>query len=309
MPRKSSRTKGRPLNGVLLVNKPSGLSSNEVLQRVKYLYFARKAGHTGSLDPLATGMLPICFGEATKLSQFLLDADKHYVVSGKLGVKTNTSDAEGEIIQTRHVDINQQQLLEVLPQFRGQIQQIPSMYSALKFQGKPLYEWARAGVTIERESRPVTIHQLDLLDIRDDIFTLNVKCTKGTYVRNLVEDIGDSLGCGAHVSALHRISAGHFSSQQMISMDTLEQLKQSQKFTEMDDLILPMRTMVENMPRLQLTPVACIQLLQGNPVQVSGAPTQGYLQLYDKTDRLVAIGEINEQGQVAPKRLLNLESA
>ncbi len=299
------RTRGRPIDGLLLLDKPQGLTSNHALQIVKGLYFAQKAGHTGSLDPLATGMLPLCFGEATKLSQFLLDADKHYRVTAKLGVKTTTADADGEIIEQRPVTVTQEQILKALEAFRGDIQQIPSMYSALKYQGKPLYKLARQGIEIEREPRSLTIHQLSVLDFSGDQLQLEVVCSKGTYVRNLVEDIGEVLGCGAHVMVLRRINAGHLPEDRLVTMEQLEQLRQAEKFIELDQLLLPIDMMVDHLPAVELTPVAGFQIRQGNPVQVKNSPSDGLARLYlaDK-EQFIGVGEINEQGLVAPKRLL-----
>jgi tRNA pseudouridine55 synthase len=215
----------RTVNGILLLDKPAGLTSNAALQAVKRLYRARKAGHTGSLDPLATGLLPICFGEATKISGFLLDADKHYRVQCRLGVRTNTGDAEGEVLEQRPVEgITEAALRKVIEGFIGDIEQIPPMYSALKHKGERLYNLARQGVEVEREARTVTIHALELLDFGGDTAELRVHCSKGTYVRTLVEDIGALLGCGAHVSGLRRLGVGPFDGSVMHDMDALEAL-------------------------------------------------------------------------------------
>ncbi len=301
---KRRKNQGREINGILLLNKPIGLTSNAALQEVKYLYFAKKAGHTGSLDPLATGMLPLCFGEATKLSQFLLDADKHYTVTGKLGEKTTTADAEGEVIETKPVDATEDQIEALLSNFRGEIQQVPSMYSALKHQGKPLYEWAREGVTIEREARTVNIHHLALTEFTGDTFSLDVKCSKGTYIRNLVEDIGDALGCGAHVIKLDRVSVADYTDIPMVELDQLKAMKEENQFQEMDDLLLPTTSMIDYLPKVTLSPVASFQLQQGNPVQIKEAPASGLVQLFDKDEKFIGVGEIDADGNVAPKRLL-----
>ncbi|MSP52893.1 MAG: tRNA pseudouridine(55) synthase TruB [Gammaproteobacteria bacterium] len=300
------RAVGRDLNGILLLDKPLGVTSNQILQHVKRLYFARKAGHTGSLDPLATGMLPICFGEATKFSQFLLDADKRYQVTGQLGIKTTTADKEGEII--KQVDagyVNLAQLEKVLPQFRGPIMQVPSMFSALKHQGQPLYKLARQGIEIERPARPVTIKNLTLLNFDADkkTFSLDVECTKGTYIRNLVEDIGEALGCGAHVIKLHRVSVANFSEAQMISLETLVELKERDAFPEMDALLLPAESFAKSLPQITITEAAAFQLRHGTALMVEQA--DGLVGISISPDRFIGLGEIIE-GQLSAKRLTSL---
>ena len=219
------RPKGRNVNGILLLDKPTGITSNEALQSVKRLFKARKAGHTGSLDPLASGLLPICLGEATKASGFLLDADKHYQVRCKLGEKTATGDAEGEVIESRPLEgVDAARIESVLAGFRGEIVQIPPMYSAVKHQGQRLYKLARQGVEVEREPRDITIHKLILEAVELPFFDLDVHCTKGTYVRTLAEDIGEALGCGAHVSGLRRLGVGPYDSQEMVTMERVKEL-------------------------------------------------------------------------------------
>jgi tRNA pseudouridine55 synthase len=213
------RSTGRKVNGILLLDKPLGITSNDALQRVKHLFRARKAGHTGSLDPLATGLLPICLGEATKISAFLLDADKRYRVKVKLGVTTTTADAEGEVLEEKPITgVDQARIEAALESFRGEIDQLPPMYSAIKHKGERLYNLARQGIEVEREPRRITIHSLVLLDWQAPEFSLDVHCSKGTYVRTLAEDIGNVLGCGAHVTALHRSGVGPFGDAQMVSM-------------------------------------------------------------------------------------------
>ncbi len=243
------RARGRPISGILLLDKPLGLSSNHALQRVKRLYDARKAGHTGSLDPLADGMLPVCFGDATKLSAFLLDADKHYWFRVRLGVSTATGDAEGEILQTHPTKgVDAEQIEGVLARFSGEIEQLPPMYSALKHKGKRLYELAREGVEVEREPRRVKIHSLKLV-CADHLpeFELEVHCSKGTYVRTLAEDIGDALGVGAHVTALRRTGVGPYTGQQMYSMEMLERAAE-QGQEALDRLLLPIDTALSDWP-------------------------------------------------------------
>lgn len=217
------RKRGRDITGILLLDKPTDITSNKALQQAKFLYFAAKAGHTGALDPIATGVLPICFGEATKFSQYLLNADKKYRVTAKLGEKTTTADREGEVIESKPVDVTEEQLVKVLQQFKGTISQVPSMYSALKKDGVPLYKLARKGIEVERDAREVDIYSLELVTFSDDEFVLDVHCSKGTYVRNLVEDIGDELGCGAHVLELRRTAVGDFNLGQTVTLAHLEE--------------------------------------------------------------------------------------
>lgn len=298
------RSYGRPLDGVLLLDKPLGMTSNSALQAVKRLYFAQKAGHTGSLDPLATGMLPLCFGQATRLSQYLLEADKHYQVTAKLGVKTTTADQEGEVILIRPVQVTEEQLKKALLQFMGDIQQIPSMYSALKYQGKPLYALARQGIEVPREARTVTIHALKLLDFTPETVSLDIRCSKGTYVRNLIEDLGEVLGCGAHVTALRRLSVSQYQTEAMVSLETLKELKTAGDLKALDDLVLPLETMVNHLPVFQLSPTASFQWLQGNAIQVANPPDKGLLRIYQLGKGFVGIGEINDEGKLAPVRLL-----
>ena len=228
-----TRVQRRPVHGVLLIDKPIGLSSNAALQKVKWLLHAEKAGHTGTLDPLATGVLPICFGAATKFSQLHLDADKTYETTVRLGLKTSTADAEGEVIATRPVVCTTGQLVEVLDAFSGPIRQVPPMYSALKKDGKALYEYAREGETVEREARDVVIHDLELLDFRLDgdtpYVSLRVKCSKGTYIRTLGEDIGEALGCGGHLTALRRVKTGDFDISQCMTLDALQALSETER--------------------------------------------------------------------------------
>jgi tRNA pseudouridine55 synthase len=232
-----TRVQRHPVHGVLLLDKPLGLSSNQALQKAKWLLRAEKAGHTGTLDPLATGVLPLCFGAATKFSQLHLDADKTYETVVRLGVKTSTADAEGDVIETRAVTCTPGQVVEVLDRFMGEIEQVPPMHSALKKDGKPLYEYARNGETVEREARRVSIHDLDLLDMQLDgdapHLRLRVRCSKGTYIRTLGEDIGEALGCGGHLSLLRRVVTGPFSEAQCVTLEALEAETQSQRLARL----------------------------------------------------------------------------
>jgi tRNA pseudouridine55 synthase len=294
----------RTVNGILLLDKPAGLTSNAALQEVKKLYRARKAGHTGSLDPLATGLLPICFGEATKISGFLLDADKHYRVQCRLGERTNTGDSEGEVLERRPVEaVTEAALREAIEGFLGDIEQIPPMYSALKHKGERLYNLARQGLEVEREPRTVTIYALELLGFTGDHAELMVHCSKGTYVRTLVEDIGEILGCGAHVSALRRLGVGPFDESGMHDMEALEALA-SEGYPALDRLLLPIEAGLAQWPGVSLSGDAAFYLRQGQPVLVPQAPTEGWVRLYEGDQQFIGMGEILDDGRVAPRRLM-----
>jgi len=296
------KRKGRSVNGVLLLDKLPGISSNKALQQVKHLYGASKAGHTGSLDPLATGMLPICFGEATKISAFLLDADKHYRFSCQLGVTTDTGDTEGEVTNTRdYSGITVKDIERLLPDFTGEINQIPPMYSALKHEGQRLYKLAREGIVVERKPRAVTITEIRLHGLSQGVVEFEVWCSKGTYVRTLAEDIGERLGCGAHVTQLRRLSVGVFSGN-MVTVDKLEAMAQ-QGTQALDELLLPIDSGVADWPDIQLGADAAFYMSQGQPIMVPHAPTQGWVRLYDK-QRFMGVGEIQDDGMVAPRRMI-----
>ena len=299
------RSNGRKINGIFLLNKPIGLSSNQALQRVKRLFNAAKAGHTGSLDPLATGMLPICFGEATKFSQYLLDSDKRYQVQGLLGIKTETADAEGAAIATAEVNVSESELLEVMENYRGNIEQIPSMYSAIKVDGQPLYKLAREGITIERKSRPVTIHELELLSFETPYAEMDAYCSKGTYIRNLIEDIGDDLECGAHVTRLHRSQVGPYEAENMLTFEQLEVLLEESGMDALDATLLPVYSSVAHWPEVILDTSLAFYVQQGQPIQVADAPEKGGVRLMTDKAEFLGIGEINEDGLVAPKRLVS----
>jgi len=299
------RSRGRKVNGIFLLNKPRGISSNQALQKVKRLFKAAKAGHTGSLDPLASGMLPICLGEATKFSQYLLDSDKRYQVQGLLGIKTETADAEGEAIATSEVNVTESEFLSVMENYRGDIEQIPSMYSAIKVNGQPLYKLAREGITIERESRPVTIYELELLNFDSPYVEMDVFCSKGTYIRNLVEDMGDDLGCGAHVTRLHRSQVGPYQEDGMITLDQAEALVEESGVAALDELLLPVYSSVSNWPEVVLNSSLAFYIQQGQAIQVTNAPENGGVRLMTDDGEFLGIGEINEDGMVAPKRLIS----
>lgn len=298
------RAKGRDVNGILLLDKPIGLTSNAALQTVKRLFNASKAGHTGNLDPLATGLLPICFGEATKISSFLLDSDKRYTGTCKLGVRTRTADSEGEVLETRPVgDIGSRQVQAVLESFIGEIDQIPPMHSAIKVNGTPLYKLAREGKEIERKSRRVTIYEISLLRLAGDELDISLRCSKGTYVRTLAEDIGEALGCGAHLSALRRTASGPFELEHAVTLPQLEQLAES-GFEALDGLLLPMENALSDWPLVNMSKNTAYYLQQGQPVLIPKAPTTGWVRLHRDDGQFLGIGQILEDGRVAPKRLI-----
>lgn len=276
------------VNGIVLIDKPLGLTSNAVLQRVKRLFHADKAGHTGTLDPLATGMLPICLGEATKFSQFALDADKAYQVTGLLGIKTNTADKEGQVVATvEQFELSLEQLEEALCLFRGTQTQIPSMYSALKYQGKSLYHYARQGITVNRPARTITIHTLNLLDFDGRSFSLFVRCSKGTYIRNLVEDIGEHLGLGAHVTQLRRTDSAGLETLPMVTLERLEQTV----YAERQSFLLPVDKLIEHLPCCRLSSDEAHRLQQGQVLKKTQGPSQqGLVRLY-QGNNFIGLGE------------------
>ncbi len=303
------RARGRKLNGILVLDKPAGMTSNEALQKVKQLYQAQKAGHTGSLDKPARGVLPLCFGEATKLSGFLLDSDKEYQASCRLGITTSTGDAAGEVIGEKAVpEFTTAAIERVLEGFRGDIMQVPPMHSALKHKGERLYKLAYQGIEVERQARPVTISELQLLKLEKEMFDIHVRCSKGTYIRTLVEDIGRELGPGAHVAALQRTAAGPFDQAVMHSMQDIEAAAE-QGQAALDALLLPAERAVADLPRVDLASSVAYYLLQGQPVMVPRAPTGGIVRLYSEAEKFLGIGEILEDGRVAPRRILNLSGA
>ncbi|MGQ3891526.1 tRNA pseudouridine(55) synthase TruB [Legionella sp. CNM-4043-24] len=291
-----------PINGILLLNKPQGLSSNAVLQKAKRLFKARKAGHTGSLDPLATGMLPICFGEATKLSQYLLDADKCYEATGLLGIKTSTADSMGEVLeQMDEFHISEAQLRDALQQFTGLTQQTPSMFSALKHQGQPLYKLARAGISVERKAREILIDALSLRSFDGRSFEITVSCSKGTYIRNLVEDIGDTLGVYAHVTQLHRKHTAGFDQEPMYTLESLQEMTESERLA----CLLPMQRAIPSMPELRIEHVELTQLQQGRTLDYRERQVeQGLVRLSLETGEFAGIGEIDADHVLKVKRLL-----
>ncbi len=303
------RKHGRDIDGILLLDKPLHLTSNEALQRVKRLFQANKAGHTGSLDPLATGLLPVCLGGATKFSTYLLDADKHYRVRIRLGITTTTADAEGEVLETRPVEgVDETRLRAVMARFLGPIEQLPPMYSAVKHQGERLYKLARQGIEVERQPRTVTIHHMALLDLALPELELDVHCSKGTYVRTLAEDIGAELGCGGHVIGLRRTGVGPYvePERRFVTLEEIEDLiaNEEDPYPALDSLLLPLESALEHWPAVRLTADAAFYLCQGQAVLVPQAPTAGLVRLYDPSRHFLGVGCILDDGKVQPKRLL-----
>ena len=305
--RRKRKPHERDVHGILLLDKPAGITSNDALQRIKRLYRAARAGHTGSLDKPATGMLPLCLGEATKISSYLLNADKTYVAVARLGEVTSTADAEGEVLETRQVpELNQELLEKVIAQFVGDIEQVPPMYSALKIDGQRLYKLAYQGLEVERKARPVTIKQIDLQHFDEDSFAIQVHCSKGTYIRTLIEDIGQALGCGAHVSSLRRLSTGPFKEAQMVSMETIEDLAKEGEDGDaaLDQLLVPGDSALEHLAEVNLSQEMTYYLCLGQAVSVPQAPTDGLVRIYDHNHAFIGIGTILDDGRVAPKRIL-----
>ena len=302
------RKRGRDIHGVFLLDKPQGMSSNDIMQKVKRIFQANKAGHTGALDPLATGMLPICLGEATKFSQFLLDADKRYLVTAKLGERTDTSDAEGQIVETRDVKVKTPEILTALEQFRGDILQVPTMFSALKHNGKPLYEYARQGITVEREARPITIFELNFIEYNAPYLTLEVHCSKGTYIRTLVDDLGELLGCGAHVTMLRRTAVADYPTEKMLDWHALQSLAEQQDLALLDALLLPMDTAVAKLPALTLDENQTQGIGFGQRIKFDNPNRlQGQVRLFSHENRFLGVAVIDENNVIRPQRLVVYE--
>lgn len=294
----------RDVDGILILDKPLGLSSNQALQQARQLYRARKAGHCGSLDPLATGVLPICLGEATKFSSYLLGADKTYRASCKLGQTTTTGDAEGEVVGTTSVRVNEEQLRRTLPLFTGEIEQVPPMYSALKHQGKRLYELAREGKQVERKPRKIKIYRLAFLSYENETLSIEVSCSKGTYIRTLAEDIGAMLGCGAHLTALRRLTVDSFDEQQAVSIETLEKLAQ-QGEDRLDGLLLPLSSALSRFPQLQLDASASLDITHGKRIPLPECEITGLCRLISDQGLFLGLGEVSSDAELAAKRLIN----
>ncbi|MDT9587292.1 MAG: tRNA pseudouridine(55) synthase TruB [Candidatus Arsenophonus melophagi] len=303
---------GRDVHGLLLLDKPAKLSSNDALQKARRLFNAKKAGHTGALDPLATGMLPLCLGEATKFSQFLLDSDKRYQVIARLGQRTDTSDANGKVICRRPVEITQQILDKALDKFSGKIIQVPSMYSALKYQGKPLYEYARKGIIIERQGRPITIYNLRCDRWLKNELELTIHCSKGTYIRTIIDDLGEFLGCGAHVIYLRRFQVASYPKERMVTLKQLYSIKQQVKLgtasmeVALDSLLLPVEATVNHFPEINISSRVATYLKKGQAISVHHQFCYGKkVQVTEgNMHKFIGIAEIDEQNKIAPRRLL-----
>ena len=302
------RKKGRQVDGLLVLDKPTGMSSNAALQRAKRLFGAAKAGHTGSLDPLATGVLPLCFGEATKFSQFLLDADKGYESTFVLGVGTDTADADGAVItRASAVHLAEDSVTRAMVMLTGAIEQVPPMYSALKVDGQPLYKRARAGEQVERAARPVEIYGFELLSFEpgEEVrLGVKVRCSKGTYIRTLAEDLGAALGVPAHVSALRRYQSGPFAIDDCVTPEQLTAVKESGTDTDLDALLQPIESCIQHLPRLSLSEAATFYIRQGQPVLVPNGPQSGMVRIADAGGLFLGVGDMRDDGKLAPKRLL-----
>jgi tRNA pseudouridine55 synthase len=293
-----------PIDGVLRLDKPTGLSSNDALIKVKRLFNAKKAGHTGTLDPFATGLLPLCFGEATKFSQDLLESDKTYEAIIHFGVTTSTGDTEGEVLQTRTVNLSTEEIEAALARFRGEIDQVPPMYSALKRDGKPLYEYARAGITLEREARRVTIYQLDFIAYQAPYLTVRVQCSKGTYIRVLGEDIGETLGCGGHLQALRRVQVGHLTIEQAHTLEAIALVAEQDRI----QLLAPVDELLSSFPAISLSAELAQRFLQGQRLSLgkegmTPPVSEGRVRVY-REQQLLGTGLIKEFGVLAPERLI-----
>ena len=305
--------RGREIDGVLVLDKPAAMSSNDAVQKSKRLFGARKVGHTGNLDPLATGVLPLCFGQATKFSRYLLDSDKRYRSRIKLGVATDTGDADGQVVCSKSAAaVRPEDVERALAHFRGPIKQVPSMFSAIKHKGQPLYKLARQGIEVEREARDATIYSNEMTAFEGDEVELEIHCSKGTYVRSIAEELGERLGCGAHVSALRRLQAGPYGERDLVTFDALEQ---SRTQGTLDGLLLPVSSTVPQWPEVRLPPTAAYHLRNGQPVMVPHAPTSGWVRLAEEAgacheaeapaERFLGVGEVLDDGRIAPRRLVS----
>ena len=312
------RPRGRNVNGIMVLDKPQGLSSNDAVQKAKQIFAARKVGHTGSLDPLATGVLPLCFGDATRFSRYLLESDKKYTARVLLGVSTDSGDADGKVVRERPVGrLTRAALDKALDAYRGEIQQVPSMFSAVKHQGQPLYKLARQGIEVERKARSVTVYSCVIKEVEGDELTLDIHCSKGTYVRTIVHELGESLGCGAHVKALRRTMAGPFNESDLVTFEMLapprgEGGEESDREL-LDARLQPVWSAVRQWPQVTLTGDAAYYLRQGQPVIVPHAPTRGWVRLAEAASaeasegngaRFLGVGEVLDDGRVAPRRLI-----
>ncbi|WP_392564715.1 tRNA pseudouridine(55) synthase TruB [Orbus wheelerorum] len=298
------KRKGRDIQGVLLLDKPTGLTSNDVLQKVKRVFNAQKAGHTGALDPLATGMLPICFGESTKFSQYLLDSDKRYRVIAQLGQRTDTSDADGQIVAEKPVSVVPEDIEPALVNFRGNIMQVPTMFSALKYQGRPLYEYARQGITIEREPRPITIYENRFISLHNNQLELEIHCSKGTYIRTIIDDLGELLGCGAHIINLRRLQVSNYPSNKMVSLTFIQENCDNVEL--LDSLLLPVDSPVQDQAKIVLTEQQGSDILLGRTIEIEQSTAQSQLVRLYQQSLFIGIGQWLDYS-ISPKRLIQTE--
>ena len=296
MQKKSTK---REIDGVFLLNKPLGFSSNQALKKIQWLLNAKKAGHTGTLDPMASGLLPICLGEATKFSHRLLNANKTYIATVQLGVTTTTGDQEGEVISKKEAVFKEAQLKETLQKFIGDITQVPPMYSALKFEGRPLYEYARQGIEIERKSRQITIYDIGLMEFQGSVMTIEVSCSKGTYIRTLAEDIGHALGCGAHLKGLERTQTGNFQLTEALTIEALEAMDSISR----EKVLLPIDALLEGLPSIELTSAETELIKKGQSIDFI-SKNEEELRLYSVSGQFVGVGQPDLQGRLFPKRLI-----
>ena len=298
------RRRVRNISGIVVLDKANGLSSNAALQEVKRLYEANKAGHAGSLDPLATGVLPVCLGEATKVSQFLLDSDKRYRTRIKLGIRTDTGDSEGAIIERNEgISVSRNAIERALTKFKGEVEQVPPMHSAIKMNGVPLYKLARKGITVEREPRLVTLYQICLVEFVNSELELEISCSKGTYIRTIADDLGQELGCGAHVIELRRTQAGVFTEKDSISAEELALEKENRGLDKIDQFLIPMDRAIQDLPEVNLPSITASHVKNGQAVLVRHLPKNGLVRMYED-EQFIGIGSIDDDGKVAPKRLI-----
>ena len=298
------RRRVRNVSGIVVLDKANGLSSNAALQEVKRLYEANKAGHAGSLDPLATGVLPVCLGEATKVSQFLLDSDKRYRTRIKLGIRTDTGDSEGAIIERNEgISVSRKAIERALTKFKGEVEQVPPMHSAIKMNGVPLYKLARKGIAVEREPRLVTLYQICLVEFVNSELELEISCSKGTYIRTIADDLGQELGCGAHVIELRRTQAGVFTEKDSISSEELALEKENRGLDKIDQFLIPMDRAIQDLPEVNLPSITASHVKNGQAVLVRHLPKNGLVRMYED-EQFIGIGSIDDDGKVAPRRLI-----
>jgi tRNA pseudouridine55 synthase len=302
---KQSKNFFRDISGILLLNKPLGLSSNAALQRARYIFNAKKAGHTGSLDPQATGVLPLCFGEATKVSGYLLNSNKRYITTLQLGQTSTTGDSEGDILNITPVtEFSDQKLAKILQQFTGEITQIPPMYSALKHNGTPLYKLARQGIKIKRKERKITIHRLILLERTQDTLTLDIHCSKGTYIRTLAQDIGNALGFGAYITSLERTEVAPFDCSKIYTLEDLEQLAKHDDKNQLDSTLLPIDSALGNQPKIILNDIESKRVKNGLKITRDDIPNATLIRMYHKSGEFIGIGRLSSNKLLAPKRIM-----